>query len=180
MWARVQDGLCAEFTTTDPEGRFPPDLVWVAVPVALSEWVDVGCPVDADGKLEPPLDGLKATLLRRLAERRRHQQQLGVVVGGRRFQTDHCSHHALHLAVTMRRGKEALTWKTLDGFADLSVEEAHAALRAVTEYVQRVFDCEAAIARPILAADSWQAAIGIYCKQVDFGWPDSALTQPPL
>lgn len=180
MWARIQDGICAEFTTTNPEGRFPPDLVWVSVPVALSEWVDVGCPVDADGKLEPPLDALKATLLRRLAERRWHQQQLGVAIGGHRFHTDPGSAQALWLSMMTHGGGAPLIWKTLDGFVELSIAEAVAASSAVITYVQRTFEREAAIAREIIDATSWQQAIGAYCHEVDFGWPDSALTQPPL
>ena len=32
MWARIENGVVAEITDTDPDGRFHPDMVWVEAP----------------------------------------------------------------------------------------------------------------------------------------------------
>lgn len=88
MWAREQDGLCAEFISFEPTGKFHPDIRWVEVPEALRPWADHSY-VIADGAVVPPsLDHLLAQMAGRLAARRWQQQTRGVVIAGRRWHTD--------------------------------------------------------------------------------------------
>lgn len=51
MWARIDNGIVAEITDTDPDGRFHPDINWHA----CDDSVEVGYKHD-DGKFMPAED----------------------------------------------------------------------------------------------------------------------------
>ncbi|MCR9073887.1 MAG: hypothetical protein NXI18_19535 [Alphaproteobacteria bacterium] len=54
IWARIQSGTVVELTSHDPDGRYHPDLAWVAVPAEWEQLVAPRCRY-VSGAFRPPL-----------------------------------------------------------------------------------------------------------------------------
>lgn len=88
MWARIQDGLAAEVTFENPEGRFHPSLQWAEVPPELAPWLPLGLRLGPDGIEPEDPAAFKEAVKARLQNRRWLETNRGVEFNGHRFQTD--------------------------------------------------------------------------------------------
>jgi len=61
-WARIENSLVMETTSTDPAGLFHPDLIWQAVPTDLAPWVTQGWTFDGTDFVPTDLDQFKTNV----------------------------------------------------------------------------------------------------------------------
>lgn len=178
LWARIDDaGRTVEFTREDPTGRYHPDVVWLAVPPELEEWVDHDY-VAVDGVVAPPsLDHIRDQAKARVAARRYRAETGGVTLpDGTVLRTDRESQSMVGNAVALAQQEpEALVeFKAASGWVTLGGAEMQAIGRAVGAHVRACFSRERAIGDLIDAAASPEEVVAIYAEQAEAGWPGAS------
>ncbi|WP_207458667.1 hypothetical protein [Azospirillum sp. SYSU D00513] len=205
MWARIQDGACAEFTTTDPAGRFHPDVLWAEVPQSLRPWVDTNYLCGEAGTITPPsLAYIKDQAKALLVARRWKEETAGALLpgggrvpsqdrdktmlGGAREKALEEVEEAIAAALAAGRTAEegraeglAIT-HTLDmGGVPFSATNGQFILmaRAQANHVQGCFDRWGDIWRALDAAPTWEDVVTVYAAEIDKGWPGHVVPTPP-
>jgi len=56
IWARIQDGVVFELTSTDPEGRFPSELTWVEATPDVAQGFKYNKKTKKFTPVEPPAE----------------------------------------------------------------------------------------------------------------------------
>lgn len=180
MWARIEEGRCAEFTDRDPAGRYPDHDVWIKVPDRYARFADATWIVDAAGVPMPgDLAGFRAKLKDAVAERRYLAQVNGPLHGGLRYHADNQSVSVIETALAAARRFEAAngagsfttTWKARTGYAVLSLSALEEAANAVMLFVQRCFNREAEIALALDDCGDHAAMFSAYSTMIAACWP---------
>lgn len=180
MWGRLERGKLVELVSTDPAGRYHPDLTWVEVSADLAPFVTLAGFEAVNGEIAPAaLPPFRAQLLEALAARRWQEETKGALVAGHRYHTDGDSQAKLSAAVQLGDKYEAIngpgsygvTWKTMDGFVSLDLAALTNAALLAGAHVQAAYGREATIAAAINAATDWREALAAYTTLIDTGWP---------
>lgn len=183
MWARNDNGTCAEFIRHDPAGRYHPDIEWVQVPAELEPWVDHAYVVEAGTVAPPTLDHLATQILARVADRRWREQTKGKLIDGRRWHTDSEGRSSITDSLALATEYEAATgetwatkWKTMDGFVQVDRAALVAAGLQIGSHVTACFAREEAITDLVtlaLADDTTTPTdlVAIHNSEIDTGWP---------
>ena len=180
LWARIEEGRCAEFTDRDPAGRYPDHDRWVQVPEAYARFVDLTWIVDAAGGPMPgDLAAFRQTLKDAVAERRYQAQVTGPLHNDLRYHADNQSVSVMETALAAARRYEAAngagsfttTWKARTGFAALTLPDLEAAANAVMLFVQRCFNREAEIALALDGLQDHAALFAAYSTMIAACWP---------
>ncbi len=177
MWARNDNGRCAEFITSNPEGAYHPDIQWVEVPAPLRAWVDPAYIVTEAGAVAPPsLDHIKDQAKGRAAERRYRAETGGIVVGGAPIRTDRESQALINGAKALAEAEpaEPVEFKGGGGWVTLDSPTMIAIGLAVGRHVRDCFRRERAICELIDAAETAAEVIAIFNSQINQDWPPTA------
>lgn len=183
MWARNDNGRCAEFISFDPIDKFHPDIPWVEVPEALKPWANDSY-VIVDGTVAPPsLDYLAGQIIERIKERRWQEQVKGVMHEGNRWHTDSEGRRSITDSLTLATEFEAATgaawsakWQTMDAIVTVDRAALVSAGLVVGGHVAACFERAAEIIDLVnlaLADPATTAAdlVAIYNTEIDQGWP---------
>ena len=187
-WARVKDGLCVEFTTRNPAGRFHPSIRWVPVPDHLQAYADGQYTVDDQDTVAPPsLDYLRRQLRPKVAEKRwRIETQTPIPVtleSGATINVTADDRTAAKVDQTLRlaedyeatngAGSWQVTWKTADGtFTAITLADLQTAWRRIGAHVAATFDREADINAKLDAAGTPEGIVQVITDELNTGWPD--------
>lgn len=180
MWARAHNNSLVELVTTDPSGRYHPGLVWLAVPAAMTAFVNLSDYECVGGEIAPiSLTAFRAQLLAAVAAKRWSEETKGALVDTHRFHTDGDSQAKLSAAVQLGDkyeslngvGSYAVVWKTMDGFVQLGLAALTNVAITAGAHVQAAYAREATIAAAINAASDWREALTAYTTLIDTGWP---------
>jgi len=179
MWARLENGRVVELVRDDPTGLHATELQWVPVPPHLRQWVTYQYVLTSDGISPPSAAVMRNQLLAALADRRWREESKGALIGTHRYHTDQASQSKLTAALIMGQMMEAahgagsyqVTWKTMDGWADLDLAALTHVAMTCGAHVQTAFAREAAIGGLIIAASDWQTALQAFDSNINTGWP---------
>ncbi len=192
MWARNDQGVCAEFTSADPTDRYHPDMVWVGVPTALQPWADSTYVINDDGEVQPSsLDYIKEQAKARLAARRWQEETRGAALPGGRVPTGDRDKTLLAGArdKALEEIEAAIAAAVADGGAAEDGRAAGLAIthtldmggvpltatngqfiamaRAIGGHVQACFDRWGEVWRLLDAAEAWPDVVAVYAAEID-------------
>ncbi len=160
MWARIENATVAEMTSIDPQGRFPPSLIWIACPDDTQPGMQY-----ADGiftaKPKAPIDHAA-----QVASRRYQHETAGISVDGVSIDTNRDS-QALITAAALSAVMDPTylcVWKALSGPVTLTAAQIINIATAIRAHVQACFDRECQLLTAL--------AEGTYtADMLDHGWP---------
>lgn len=170
MWARTDAGVVAELVEIDPQGRYHPDLKWLAVPAELRAWARPGWRV-VRGKLAPDPAELRADMLARLADLRWRVETGGLTLpDGSQVKTDRESQSLIAGAVLAAQlAPEPVDFKAATGWLSLSSVQVIALGQAVGAHVRAAFRREREVAQLLEAAATVDDLLGVWAEAAT-GW----------
>jgi hypothetical protein len=164
VWSRIENGLVAEVTDIDPDGRFHSSLHWVACP----ENVKPGWMAESsNGEVvfsEPK--GSASDYIALIASRRYAAEGAGITINGMFIDTARDSQSLITGAAlaALRDAAYSCRWKTPSGFITLDAPTLLSLAGSVRAHVQACFDREDELLMEVADGD-------FTISMLEEGWP---------
>ena len=183
MFARIDNGRCAEFVHYDPVGKFHPDLLWLPVPDKYRFLVDINY-IDVGGAIKPPsAEYLSSQIKSRIAEQRWRVQNAGIQVNNMAVRTADYDYAMLKGAIDALESSDIpdTDWKSTSGWVTVTSDDLPMLIafrKGTAIHIRDCFRRERALddaLDAIVAASEPDVFDQLLAIDIKSGWPETLL-----